>query len=112
MSAQKKMFTQVEFDKLTPSLSDKLTAALTKELADCALPELGDDADSDLWNLPTVDSKTVCKLSPVVKEVLGRRLDPRWIRKGGYNSIIEAISHLVSQLRLHCVANLSSAIAA
>lgn len=93
-----------EFNALLPSLHQRLTDALDQELADCALPELGADPNSDLWDLPAVDSKTVAKLSPAVKELIGRRLDPAWIRKGGYSSVENAVSDLLAKIREHCVA--------
>jgi len=92
-----------QFEALRPTLLKRLTDAIEMELADCALPELGSDPSSDLWDLPKVDSKTVAKLSPVVKDLIGRRLHPKWIRKGGYNSGEEAITDLVAQIRKHCV---------
>ena len=69
------------------------------------MPDLGGDPKSDLWSgLPEVDSKTVAKLSPVVKGLLGRRLNPKWIRKGGYPSIKAAVQDLLTQIAKHCVA--------
>lgn len=109
MTVSKPTFTSAQFDALVPTLKGQLSSALAKELSDCALPELGSDPNSDLWDLPTVDSKTVCKLSPVVKALVGRRLEPTWIRKGGYDSIDEAVQHLIDQLRKHCVASSTSA---
>jgi hypothetical protein len=35
--------------------------------------------------------------------LIGHRLDPRWIRKGGYESIEEAAQDLIAQIRAHCV---------
>jgi len=97
------MYTASQFNALRPKLEKQLTAALEKELEDCALPDLGNDPDSDLWDLPPVDSKTVAKLSPVVKALVGRRLDPRWIQKGGYNSVKAAIGDLVTNIAKSCV---------
>jgi len=77
--------------------------ALNKELSDCAIPELGGESDSDLWDLPPVDSKTVVKLSPIVEELTNHRLQPTWIRKGGYSSSESAIDDLLTQIGLHCV---------
>jgi hypothetical protein len=101
--AKFKLFTPGEFETLRPLLTKRLREALEQELADCALPELGGDPTTDLWDLPPVDSKTVAKLSPVVKELLGRRMHPTWIRKGGYASVEEAITDLLAQIREHCV---------
>ena len=108
MSAPKTpTYTSKEFEALVPKLKAALTSALNKELSDCALPDLGKQPDSDLWDLPTVDSKTVCKLSPTVKAIVGRSLKPRWVRKGGYKSVNEAVEHVIDQLRANCVVDTS-----
>ena len=53
-------------------------------------------SDSDLWeSMPTLDSKTVARTSPIFKKHLGRSLKVRLIRPGGYNSVDEMIHHLV-----------------
>ena len=103
-------FTASQFNAMRPNLVKQLTAALEKELQDCALPDLGDDPDSDLWDLPPVDSKTVAKLSPVVKALVGRRLDPKWIRKGGYTSKEAAVQDLVANIGKHCVVGTTPAV--
>lgn len=97
--AKSKPLTLNEFNALLGTLRQQLIDGLTKELKDCALPE----PDTDLWDLPPVDSKTVVKLAPIIKELIGHRLDPRWIRKGGYESIDEAAQHLITQIHAHCV---------
>jgi hypothetical protein len=101
--AKSKLFSPTEFETLKPTLRERLTEALEQELLDCMLPELGSDPNTDLWDLPEVDSKTVAKLSPVVKNLIGRRLHPTWIRKGGYDSVEQAIEDLIVQIRKHCV---------
>lgn len=101
--AKSKLLSPTEFEKLKPTLRERLTEALEQELVDCMLPELGSDPSTDLWDLPEVDSKTVAKLSPVVKNLIGQRLRPSWIRKGGYDSIGQAIEDLLVQIRTHCV---------
>lgn len=97
--AKLKQLTPAEFNAMLPTLRQRLTDALTKEQQDCALP----DPKTDLWDLPPVDSKTVAKLSPVVKELFGRRLRPAWIRKGGYDSVKSAVKDLLEQIHKHCV---------
>jgi hypothetical protein len=103
MPTSKPSFTTKQFDALVPLLIKRLTAALEKEQSDCSLPELGGDPNSDLWDLPYVDSKTICKLSPVVKELTGRGLEPSWIRKGGYPSVDVAVEDLIAQMRRNCI---------
>ena len=97
--AKPKLLTLTAFNALLPTLHARFTDALTKEQQDCALP----DETTDLWDFPPVDSKTVVKLSPCVKELTGHRLRPSWIRKGGYASIEAAVQDLLAQIRMHCV---------
>lgn len=55
-----------------------------------------DSNSSDLWDsMPTVDSKTVARTSPIFRQHLGRPLDVKLIRPGGYQSIDDMINHLV-----------------
>lgn len=97
--------TTEQFESLASTLIERFTTGLEHELTDCALPNL----PSGLWDLPIVDSKTVCKLSPIVKELFGRRLEPSWIRKGGYESVKAAVEDLVTRLRKECVLDAPSA---
>jgi len=90
-----------QFADLAPALSKQLTDALEKELADCAWQP---DPTTDLWDLPTVDSKTVCKLSPVVQAATGHKLEAPWVRKGGYASVGEAVADVMARLQENCVA--------
>lgn len=93
--------TPAEFQQKRAALKNALTKGLKKELSDCAWePEPG----TDLWELPTVDSKTVCKLSPIVEEMTGQKLKAVWIRKGGYGSVDEAVTDLMARIAEHCVA--------
>lgn len=100
----KKKLTPQQFAELSSVLHKRLTEELVKEIEECALPELGKDISSDLWSTPKVDSKTVVKLSPTVKELVGWRLDPTWIQKGGYATVAQAVSHVVGQIAKYCVA--------
>lgn len=55
-----------------------------------------DAPHSDLWDcLPTVDSKTVARMSPIFQRHLGRPLDVKLIRPGGYERLDDMIRHLV-----------------
>lgn len=86
-----------------------LTAGLEAELKDCAWQP---EPNTDLWDLPTVDSKTVCKLSPIVEELTGHKLKAPWIRKGGYSSVDEAVDDLMARIAEHCVEVPAASIAA
>ena len=59
-----------------------------------------DDQESDIWETPMVDSKTLVKLSPIVEELTGKKIKPEWIKCGGYESVQEAVSDLVKQIEL------------
>ena len=92
---------QAKFESLVPALVARLTQGLEREQEDNALaPDLGSDP---LWQTPKVDSKTVAKLSPVVKEITGHRLDPRWIRKGGYPAIEMAVADIINKIKQYRV---------
>jgi len=103
-----KLLTPAEFQSRRAELRKRLSEALEKERTDGALPDSGDVSDTDLWELPPIDSKSVVKLSPIVKELIGHRLDPQWIRKGGYSTVAEAVEDMLLHLETHCVAPATS----
>lgn len=114
MTAKKQSISQAEFASHEASLRERLTDAIEQELADCAIPDLADDPTSgQVWaSLPTVDSKTAHKISAsVIEQILGCAFQPAWIRRGGYTSVGEAVTHVVDQIRTHCVTS-SSPVAA
>ena len=98
-----------DFQAREAEIRSALTVGLEKELADCAWQA---DPNSDLWDLPTVDSKTVCKLSPIVEKMIGQKLHAKWVRKGGYESVESAINDLMARIAENCVAPAAMAIAA
>ncbi len=62
---------------------------------------VGDTSSSDLWDsMPTLDSKAVARSSPIFEQYLGRPLDIRLIRPGGYQSIDDLIDHLVPAMMM------------
>lgn len=92
--------TPAVFASIKSALEAALTTGLEAELKDCAWEA---PPNTDLWDLPTVDSKTVCKLSPIVEAMTGHKLKAPWVRKGGYDSIAEAVSDIVAKCAEHCV---------
>lgn len=60
--------------------------------------EARDDDEAFLFATPVVDSKTVMKLSPLVEKATGQKIDPTWIKKGGYVSVEDAISDVISKI--------------
>ena len=97
-----RQLTGTEFQAVAGALRRELAASLERELA-CVLPKVGSMPSSDLWELPLVDSKTVAKLSPTVIRIIGRKLEPKWIRKGGYSSVEEAVKDLMAKIEHNCV---------
>jgi hypothetical protein len=101
--AKPKLIARSAFMALRPALEAQLAARLEQERIDTTLPGPGPE-DTDLWDdLPPIDSKSVVKLSPILEEQTGHRLDPRWIRKGGYESVADAVTDLLNHVEQHCV---------
>jgi len=88
-----------DFLKIKDELSEKIEAELEVEI-DMSDFETEDENEDDLWDTPLVDSKTVIKLSPLVEKVTGHKIKPEWIKPGGYDSVEDAVSHLIQQLEL------------
>lgn len=86
-----------DFRQLKPDLETNLTRALEEE---ALMAEFGNEEEEDLWACASVDSKAVIKLSPIVEEHTGKKVKPEWIKPGGYDSVDEAITHLMEQLEL------------
>lgn len=90
--------TPEEFSLIRDALSKRLTTQLESE---AELDEfMDDDDDSDLWETPAVDSKSVVKLSPIVEEFTGLKIKPEWIKPGGYDTVEDAVKELIRQLEL------------
>lgn len=88
-----------KFQEIKASLKQQLHDGLEEELA---MNEFDNPPKGDLWNVPTVDSKTVIKLSPIVEKMTGQKIKPQWIKPGGYNNAEEAVTHLLSQIEASC----------
>ncbi len=91
-----------EFEKTKSKLYSDLVKALEIQALECAIPDVGSNPATDVFETPTVDSKTVIKLAPIVEAATGHKLKPDWIQKGGYNSIEEAAAHIVAQIASNC----------
>jgi hypothetical protein len=90
--------------KITKSEYEEIKEAFKIELADeleseVEFAEFETDKEG-LWDTPVVDSKAVIKVSPVVEKYTGAQLEPSWIKCGGYDSIPEAVEHIMEQLEL------------
>ena len=88
-----------DFLKIKDTLSEKISSVLEEEI-EMSEFETADESEEDLWDTPLVDSKSVIKLSPIVEEMTGYKIKPEWIKPGGYDSLENAVSHIVQQLEL------------
>lgn len=91
-----------DFLDIKAKLKDSLANRLEEEIlmdGDMQFEPKSED-EASLFATPIVDSKTVMKLSPVVEAMTGKKIKPEWIKKGGYDSVDEAIIHLLKQLEL------------
>ena len=90
------LITKKQFDDIKADLKAELTNELTSEVE---FSEFETDNDG-LWETPAVDSKAVVNMSPTVEKYTGSQLDPAWVKCGGYDSVPEAVSHIMEQLEL------------
>lgn len=91
-----------DFLNIKGKLKDSLANRLEEEIlmdGDMQFEPTSDD-ESSLFATPVVDSKTIMKLSPAVEAMTGKKIKPEWIKKGGYDSVDEAIADLLKQLEL------------
>jgi len=102
MSNNTPTITQNEFDACAPSLISELRRWYDEQKQNPDAPP-PNPATGGAWeHLPDIDSKAVVKASPIVKKLLGVKLDPRLIRKGGYDSFEHLVSELLPKLRALC----------
>jgi hypothetical protein len=86
-------------------IREELKSELTEELeAEVEFAEFETDNEG-LWETPGVDSKAVVKLSPTVEKYIGAPIDLAWIKCGGYDSVPEAVEHIMEQLELELESN-------
>lgn len=78
---------------LIKTLSEKLEEEIEEE-------QFESDEDSDLWDTPAVDSKSVFKISPLMEKQTGYKVEPDWIAPGGYDDPTQAVTALIEQLEL------------
>lgn len=104
MSAKKYMptITKLEFDACSAQLRAALEKKFDESKADAAKPKPNPATKGAFDHLPELDSKTVARWSPTVKVTLGCPLEPRLIRKGGYDSFDEFWADMAPKLRASC----------
>lgn len=86
-----------KFEEVKANLKTELTDELEEEV-NCGQ---FDTEHKGLWETPAVDSKAVINVSPTVEKHTGSKLDPTWIKCGGYDSVVEAVDHIIEQLELN-----------
>ncbi len=90
-----------QFEAIEADLSAQLSVRLQEEI-DMLEFEIKDEANDLYEDLPVVDSKAVVKLSPLVEKMTGRKIDVKWIKKGGYDSKEEALDDLLAKIKESC----------
>ena len=90
-----------EYEGIKEELKTELIAELETEVE---FAEFETDNDG-LWDTPAVDSKAVVKLSPTIEKYTGAPIDLTWIKRGGYDSVPEAVEHIMEQLELELESN-------
>lgn len=95
----KKALTKAEFDAQEAVLRAEIVKAIELQAAESYIPAAPEN--TDVFDVPAVDSKTVAKLSPMIEEKVGHKLKPSWIKKGGYASAQAAAQHVIDMLREH-----------
>lgn len=90
------------FQDIKNTLKDSLATRLEEEILMNGEVQFEpeDEDEAALFATPVVDSKTVMKLSPIVEQMTGKKIKTEWIKNGGYESVDEAIAHLLEQLEL------------
>jgi hypothetical protein len=102
MSNNTPTITQNEFDACAPGFISDLRRWYDEQKQNPAAPP-PNPATRGAWEfLPDIDSKAVVKASPIVRKLLGVKLDPRLIRKGGYDSFDHLVTDLLPKLRALC----------
>jgi hypothetical protein len=96
------LITIEKFQDIRDILRDSLATRLEEEvlMSGEVQFEPEDEDEAALFTTPVVDSKTVMKLSPIVELMTGKKIKTEWIKNGGYDSVDEAIAHLLKQLEL------------
>ena len=91
-----------EFDVVAPQLRAALKFKYDAAKNDADRPPANPVTQGAFDHMPDLDSKTVARWSPVVKDHIGCKLDPDLIRKGGYNSFEEFWTDIQPKLRSVC----------
>jgi hypothetical protein len=103
---------KTDFDRAAPKLRAALKRKYDEAKDDGAKPPLRASTKGAFDHVPDLDSKTVAKWSATVKKILGCDLDPKLIKRGGYESFDEFWKDISVKLRDSCPASVSAGTAA
>lgn len=100
------LLTKAEFDA-----KDRQVQALARDWADrectsfdeAVLQAAGQNSsEGSIWQMPAIDSKRVVSLLVELEPLLGCRLPPSLIRRGGYATSQDLIADLLPSIRARC----------
>ncbi len=91
-----------EFDAVAEELRKRLKLRYEMSKNDADKPPINPATMGAFDHLPDLDSKTVARWSSDVQTFLGCKLNPRLIRKGGYNSFDDFWTDVSAKLRETC----------
>lgn len=94
--------TQREFDSIAPDLCAELKRKYETAKSDAERPPPNPATKGAFDHVPDLDSKTVASWSPTIAKHLGGKLDPEFIRKGGYDSFDDFWGDISVKLRNAC----------
>lgn len=94
--------TKREFDEIASDLRAALERKFEESKADAARPSSNPATAGAFDHVPELDSKTVARWSSTVKDYIGCKLDPKLIRKGGYEGFDDFWNEMADKLRESC----------
>ncbi len=90
------------FDACASALRAALEQKYRASKKDAERPKPNPVTKGAFDHVPDIDSKTVARWSSTIKDHLGCKLDPKLIRKGGYDSFQACWNDLAPKLRASC----------
>ncbi len=91
-----------EFDAIATELRNALKSKYDASKSDADRPPPNPATKGAFDHMPELDSKTVAKWSSTVKNHIGCKLDPGFIRKGGYDSFDDFWADMQPKLHSSC----------
>lgn len=100
MSRYQPLISQAEFDQSKAELVARLRQWY--DLLPAPIPRSSSATAGALEGLPDIDSKEVVRANHIFREILGVKLDPKLIKRGGYSSFDDLTGHLLPRIRNTC----------